>query len=164
MSERRKVIQQGLAALGVVFSLVFVGYEIRQNTAAQRAQTRQALADGSRELVLTIGADPHLTRIYGGVFRLPSDTISRGVLTRLDTLQANTVMFANMRNVENVFLQVQEGVIDRSVLDTYAFTSPRFRSATFAEWWQGRRQQFDTAFVRAFEESNGILRSDQRGQ
>lgn len=33
-----------LAALGVVLSLIFVGYEIRQNTAVARGQARQELA------------------------------------------------------------------------------------------------------------------------
>ena len=41
-------------------------------------------------------------------------------LTLLDTLQAQFAMFANVRNVENVWLQHNEGVVDVGVLQTYA--------------------------------------------
>lgn len=33
-----RVIAELIAAVGVIFSLVFVGYEVRQNTVAARAQ------------------------------------------------------------------------------------------------------------------------------
>jgi hypothetical protein len=36
----------------VALSLIFVGLEIRQNTVAQRVQTRQGLADASRDFTL----------------------------------------------------------------------------------------------------------------
>ncbi len=32
-------------------------------------------------------------------------------------------MFANMRNVENGWLEFREGVVDESILNTYAFIS-----------------------------------------
>ena len=42
-----KAIRETLAALGVIASMVFVGLEIRQNTALARAATRHALTDSS---------------------------------------------------------------------------------------------------------------------
>ncbi len=41
-----------VAATGVILSLVFVGFEIRQNTLAVRSSTLQALSDAHRDLVL----------------------------------------------------------------------------------------------------------------
>ncbi len=41
----RKNLGETLAAVGVIGSLVFVGIEIRQNTAAVRGATLQAISD-----------------------------------------------------------------------------------------------------------------------
>ena len=46
-----KAIRETLAALGVIASMVFVGIEIQQNSATQRAQTRQAIADAKVSIV-----------------------------------------------------------------------------------------------------------------
>jgi hypothetical protein len=52
----------------VALSLIFVGLEIRQNTVAQRAQTRQGLADASRDFTLGRATDPDLSRIWWGMW------------------------------------------------------------------------------------------------
>ena len=58
-----KAIRETLGFLTVVASMAFVGLEIRQNTAAQRAETRQGLADASREFTLTIATDTEARRV-----------------------------------------------------------------------------------------------------
>ena len=114
-------LRQLLSAAAVVLSLIFVGLEIRQNTAAQRAQTRQALAEASREFTLTLGSTPNLALVYSTVF--PSTDSARGAtnLTPADSTAARLLMFTQVRNAENVFLQFREGVVDENVLQTYAF-------------------------------------------
>jgi hypothetical protein len=47
----------------VILGLVFVGFELRQNTAAIQAETMQGLSDASQEYLLLIGADANLTEI-----------------------------------------------------------------------------------------------------
>jgi hypothetical protein len=131
--------------------------ELRQNTLAQQAQTRQELANGSRELLLAIAADPTLARaysaMYGAMGGYPDST-----LTPLDSLQGRYAMFANLRNLENVWLQSQAGVVDEAVLTTYGFRSSfLYRSDTFRQSWESLWSTvFDIAFVRAFEEANGL--------
>ena len=63
-----KTIGETLAALGVIASLVFVGLEIRQNTAVARAQTRQALTEDLREFIMTLAADETLFEVYHNRF------------------------------------------------------------------------------------------------
>jgi hypothetical protein len=54
-----------LAGAGAVLvGLIFVGLELRQNTAAVEASTLQNLTDASTEFVTNIGSDPNLTRIW----------------------------------------------------------------------------------------------------
>ena len=65
-------------------------------------------------------------------------------------------MWTNLRNVENVFLQSLEGVIDQSVLNTYGFTSPPYSAPFFAPFWDESRSQFDARFGEAFETANGL--------
>ena len=61
-------------------------------------------------------------------------------------------MWASARHVENVFLQVQEGIADESVLTSHGWTGrPTFRQSRFREWWSARRERFDPDFVAAFE-------------
>jgi hypothetical protein len=154
---RKWRIGQALSAAAVVLSLVFVGMELRQNTLAQRAQTRQELANSSRELMLTIAANPTLARayaaMYGAMGGFPDSTLSA-----VDSLQGRYAMFANLRNLENVWLQSQAGVVDEEVLGTYAFVNPRlYGSESFrALWLPVWSNVFDPSFVRAFEQANDL--------
>ena len=66
-----KAVRETLGFLAVVAGMVFVGIEIRQNTvaqeaqtAAQRAQTRQGLADAGRDFTLMLGTDPEARRVW----------------------------------------------------------------------------------------------------
>ena len=136
MDKTRATVPQLLSAVAVVLSLLFVGFEIRQNTAAQRAESRQGLADASREFTLTIATDAEARRVWYGMF---SPELFEGreapQFTFSDSIHARTLMFTNMRNVENVFLQSLEGVIDESVLNTYNFTSATYHAPFFATLW-----------------------------
>ena len=68
-----------------------------------------------------MAAESHLTAVYDAVFVGDSDL----TLTRGDSLQAETFMYANLRNVENVWMQSREGVVGEDVLNSYAFQSER---------------------------------------
>ena len=155
-SERRAAIRQVLSAVAVVISLVFVGMELRQNTAAQRAQTRQELANSSRDILLTLAENSAAGRAYASMF-LDRWGFSDSTLSAADSLQGYFVMFANLRNLENVWLQVREGVVGEEVLGSYAFRSFMYQQPTFRSMWkQSWSGGFDSNFVQAFEEANGL--------
>jgi hypothetical protein len=163
-SERRPTVswptqlRQILSATAVVLSLLFVGLELRQNTRAQRAQTRQELANASRELLLTIAANPSVARAYSAMYGAQGG-FSDSTVSQLDSLQARYVMFANLRNIENVWLQYRAGIVGEEVLTTYAFSTSRlYQTTAFRQAWEcGWSRVFDTDFVRAFEEANGLV-------
>jgi hypothetical protein len=58
-----KAMRETLATIGVIASMIFVGLEIRQNTQAVRASAIQESTNVARQQVLTIAADPELTRL-----------------------------------------------------------------------------------------------------
>ena len=146
-----------LSAVGVVLSLAFVGTEIRQNTAALRAETRQGLAQASRDFSLALSTDPEMRRVYYAMWRPDLDGGRGGsTLTSADTLHARVILFTVLRSVENVFLQSLEGVVDASVLNSYGFVDPVTRAPFFAPFWENVRSRFDERFVLAFEEANAL--------
>lgn len=152
MPENPGGLRQLLSAGAVVLSLLFVGLEVQRNTVAQRAQTRQALADASREFLLTLVENPELWDAWVGRWSFETPT-----LTPSDSLKAETALRALVRNAENVYLQHREGAIDESALQTYGFSGTVWQLPTIQEFWRTRmRAQWDTSFVRAFEEANGM--------
>ena len=155
MEKVRVSIPGLLSAAAVVASLVFLGFEIRQNTVAQRAETRQGLADASRDLILTIASDRELSRVWNAMWRPDRDGGRSGPhLSLADTMQAEAAMHANLRNLENVYLQAMEGVVDTDVLGSYGWQGPLYASPGFWAFWEARKQSYDSRFVSAFEESH----------
>jgi len=133
-------VRDTLGFLGVMASLVFVGVEIHQNTAAIRGQTRQALNVDYREWQMTLASNPDLFQRYTEYFGLSPDG------------HPTYAMNARLRNLENVFLQVREGVVDESVFLSYGWgDSQSFMSPQFRDWWLPRRDHFHPDFVASFE-------------
>ena len=95
MKSHNAGLREVISALAVVASLVFVGLEIRQNTAAQRSQTRQAIADQFADLTMRLSENTELLRNFGIVFSSSEDTTS--VLSSLDSAQVFGVGHAFLR-------------------------------------------------------------------
>jgi len=139
-----------LASLGVIASLVFVGLELRQNTEAPRAQTRQGLADRNAQTIYSVAENPALARAW--TLRWQRDAVAGQSLTMVDSAQANWAMWGMLRFVEHAFLQVEEGVLPESSLDGYGFRgNNNFMTPQFATFWRGIRHRFDAGFVAALE-------------
>ena len=139
------------AAVGVILSLLFVALEIQQNTAAVRAQTRQQLTDASSEFLIAL-ATTDLGELWGRF--IEGDT-----MTHLEMNRVVPALVAAVRNMENVYLQTREGVIDESALSSYGWRGSRmYSSDPFAEWWETNRDRFHPDFVQAFAADHGLER------
>ena len=144
--------QQAAAATGVVVSLAFVAVELSQNTKAIQATVRNDLAAASREWSLAQATSPELAEA--------ADKWMAGEeVTRAEFRMVRSFCVALMRNVENVYLQVQNGSVDESALVGYGFRAiPLLRSDRFVTLWPDIRETFHPGFVEAFEEQNPELR------
>lgn len=152
--ERRFDIGRLLSAAGVVLSLVFVGLQLRDNTAAVRAQARQAIAERSATVIYSVAENPELARAFRLLW---GDSVPGEHLSAFDSVQASWAMFGLVRHLENAYLQVQEGVIDRSALDTYGFRNNEWlQTQRFREWWPSVSPRFDERFVSEFEALYGL--------
>ncbi|HKK92021.1 MAG TPA: hypothetical protein VJ925_01265 [Longimicrobiales bacterium] len=153
-SDSTSRLGRALAALGVIGSLVFVGLEIQQNTAAIRAQTRQGVADRNADAIYAVAENPELARAWTIVWQ---DGIPGEVATPVDSAQARWAMWGMVRMVEHAYLQVEEGILPESSLNGYGFRdNNNFQNPQFAPFWADIRNRFDPRFVEAFEAEYGF--------
>lgn len=143
-----------LAAAGVILSLLFVGYEVRQNTKVARAQARQALAELNQEWLVLQSQDPEFNRLWRTLWQAPAD------LTESEVSRGMFMMTMHLRRLENVYFQYQEGLIDASALNSYGFQTAAtdFDSEFFRRYWieANWREGFDPEFVEFLESEAGL--------
>ena len=117
---RLQTVGNFMAATGVILSLLFVGLELRQATILARGQTRQGLADRNAELIRLIAGNQALARAWA--LRWQPETASENPeMSPTVFVQSGWAMSGMLRHIENVYMQVVEGVVDESVLNSYSF-------------------------------------------
>lgn len=133
MSEKTLRIQNTLATLGVIVSLLFVGWEIRQNTKVARAAAIQATAEQILDWQAEVATDADAIRVFtflrnGGKY---------ADLSLEDQQRYRWIVLATVRIMENRYRQVQMGIIDREDMGVAGGTSnPNwFRSQQFLDLW-----------------------------
>ena len=137
-----------ISVVAVVASLVFVGFEIQQNTAAFQDQARQelvALNQGWLELL----SDPRNLDLYTRAWILEEE------LGPLETAHADMMMLVNIARLELVFLRYEEGLVDETALASYGSSNKEahtlFDSMRFQAFWSDWRSHHHPAFVEYFE-------------
>ena len=145
-----------VAALGVIVSLLFVGYQIRQNTQVARGQARQNLAYLNQEWLILQSQDAEFHELWRRAWTESDTTLSSS-----DSARSNFMMLLNLRRLENVYFQFSEGLVDESALSSYGlqpspvilsiYQGPRFRA-----YWEDTRGSFHPDFVRFFEAQVGL--------
>ena len=139
--------------LGVILSLAFVGYEIRQNTIALRGQTRDALARAGEEWLMGIAADSSLSAAFGKIN-------SNDPLSSSDSTRVRYALIALTRHHENVYMQVEGGTVDESSLLSYGWkNSPLYMTSYYTSLWPTIRVVVSPGFAEAHEEAYPHLRS-----
>jgi len=117
-----------IAALGVIASLIFVGLEIRQNTAATEGATLQAISDTHTQILLGSAWDEDFIRIYNRALfegQEPDD------FTPEENLQLQRYYIAYLSHLENTYLQNQRGLVDEFVFESYGWQSVLWRTPHF---------------------------------
>jgi hypothetical protein len=128
----RRIIVEFVGLMGVVGSLLLVAYELRQNTAAVRGATYQSLADASTARLFEDARDPSFSTLLARVF------YDRGVLadfTAPERMQLWLYHAGLVRQLENVWLQYESGVVGEEVFDSYGWSDSNLRTPYFQEFW-----------------------------
>lgn len=120
------LIAEIVGAVAIVISLLFVGYELRRNTEAFYAQTRQAVLESSQE------------ELFEWVRNLDihNSVIKQGMLTPEEQIKINFFLLALLRVREYSWLQYQDGIIDKRQWDTEAgVIGIVLSSVRTRKWW-----------------------------
>ena len=102
-------IGQALAAIATVLGLVFVGYQIRQNTRATRAAAHHSVSNSLNEINRMFAESADLTRIWLVGLQ------DRKALSAEDKWRFDSVMRAYMHVCETMFVQSELGSGDDSI-------------------------------------------------
>ena len=100
-----------IAAVGVIISLLFVGYEINQNTEESRAANRHDVVAALRELTLTRAQSPSLEAAVQAA-------CSENQITPLQQAQYSIYLYSVMKSVEEAYFQYAEGRLDEVYMNT----------------------------------------------
>jgi len=112
-TRRNRIIVEGIGMVAVVLSLVFVGFEINQNTAATRSATQQAVYEGGiqsnlnvmnnerlRDLLVLTNSDPEWATTA------PRDG---------DYLLVERFYLNRFNNLENAYYHYLQGTYDQKL-------------------------------------------------
>ncbi|HSH76548.1 MAG TPA: hypothetical protein VLA09_12740 [Longimicrobiales bacterium] len=132
-----------------MLSLIFVGYEIRQNSAAVRGATCQSVTEASVAYAEWVASDE---RVSGLVMRVMNGDVPED-FSEQDYLALTGILFSGIRRAQNVYLQLNEGLISESAFEH--FRGPRgasiFRTPYFDTVWPEYRVGLPPDFVSFFE-------------
>ena len=144
-----KAIRDALAAVGVIGSMVFVGLEIRQNTAAARGATLQAISDTYTDFIHTNSLDPD----YREVERLVFEGAIMDKLTAEQNHLIGTNVIAWVGMLENTFVQNRLGLVSDHVFEGYGWNRRFHQTPYFKEWWEARAELWVSADFKSYFES-----------
>lgn len=152
-------IERAAAAAGVILSLLFVGYEIRQNTQVARASAVQATSDQIIQWQTETSLDADWIRI---ITFLRREGGTYADLSPEDQERFGWVVNSTVRIMENRFRQMQMGVISESDLGVSGGTSNAnwFRSPYLIDWWESapRENAWAPDFLEFFETEVLLIR------
>ena len=109
-----KSIMEIVGLIAVVFGLIFVGIEVRQNTAAIQAETLQGLNDSSQEFLLFLASNPDLLEIQ---LKVDSDP---GSLSGIEERQFSMLERSRWLRSQNAYFQHQRGTLGGADWETCA--------------------------------------------
>jgi hypothetical protein len=138
---RRTIEAVGL--LGVVASMLFVGLEVRQNSAATRAGTAQEVSSGFRDINLMLAGDRELLRILVE-YRLNPETASL-----VDQAQIRAFYRALFHVWSNMYYQNLNGTVDPQIYDamvTEASTYAKAGARSVFWVWETERYVYPVEF------------------
>ena len=139
-------IRETLGTLGLIASLIFVGYEIRQNNVALRASAVQESINVARQQTQMLATNPDLIRI--GL------ATNRGEpVTEVEAAQGRWVSTSFWWGMQGIYRQWQFGVLPDEEWDAWrrVICNNIERPGTLELWEGGGRDTYIPSFVAEVE-------------
>jgi len=139
-ADRRRELFEMIGVIAVVASLVILTLEVRQNTNALYAQSRQTILSGSMQELLLQFDNPDVAL----------SIVKDAPLTEEEQIRLDAFLAASMRAREFAWLQYEDDVIDDDQFATeIAVVDVMFDSSRVRQWWAALgREYFSEEFVR----------------
>jgi hypothetical protein len=152
-SPRRRINWVEIIGLvGLIASLVFVGFEIRQNTKVARAEAYRAFVTELNTWYLQ-WASPEQASLTARVY---SSDVSADDLTREEWMQTFALQMALYRVYEGLHKEVTQGVLDESAL--LLLSQSEFDVPIIREMWPEASRNLTPDFVTYMEDTHGLPR------
>jgi len=145
LEKSRISIPNLLSAIAVALSLIFVGFEIRQNTAAQRSATIEGIANQRIELLNATWTHDWMP----GLLRRLREGALAADFTPDETTRARLWYVTYLRIQESAYRQVVVGVIGE---DDYNISGPILGFPFLKEQWPTLQLNFERGFIDFIEE------------
>ena len=127
-----------LGVLGVIGSLVFVAFEIRQNTEAVRSSTIQSISHWSYET--------YMAYVENEALRVALQAACDGTMSDDQRRQVGSWYGAILRLQVNRFYQAKLGILDEEATLALGGKGGALRWPPFVEAWAGMKDTFELEF------------------
>jgi hypothetical protein len=136
------LVAEIIAGIGLIASLVFLAFQIRQNTKTIAANTFQSISSTSSDITMRMAENPQLSALWRKA-RTSSDSLDPEEL-----MQMQLMLRSVFRNFENYYYQFERGYLEADVWAGYRQTMLDQVSSGFgATWWENHQVAFGRRFV-----------------
>ena len=134
----------------MILSLLFVGYEIRQNTQVARAATVQSLSDQSIDILLAWSLDAEATELLGRVLggELRAD------FSDVENVKLRLMYITALRSVESGYRQLALSLVEDT--EWMGGAAAIYRAPYLREQWPEFRPALASDFAQWFEAEYGL--------
>jgi len=132
-----------IALVGIIVSLIFVAFEIRQNTYVARSTIIQMVTEQS------IGALQLM--VESNELRDALHAVEDGSATRDQGRQAELFFALLIRGQQNRYMQAGLGIVSLDEILNLGGRAPIYKSAAFTRWWRKSSQSYGAKFRRHVE-------------
>ena len=131
-----------VGALGVVFSLIYLARQMRQNTTTVRAAAFNSMTENSIRLLENTFPNPEFAEF---LYRAEGDPSE---LTPVQSIQWDSYMTAVFRHFGNLVYQYRVGSLDRQMWEAYQRAlKEHLRTPAWRTWFEGNSHIFSTSLV-----------------
>lgn len=135
-------IAEIISALAIVASLIFVGFQIQNGNRETRAATIQAISEQLMGFTLAMATDEHIPQLAS---KMMNEGATQSDFSAEDYWRISIVVVTGLRRQENIYLQVQAGVLEPEVLSSATFEF--YKNPLVRELWQRRRKNYNQEFA-----------------
>jgi hypothetical protein len=136
-----------VSGIAVVLSLVYVAFQVRQNTRALRTETYARALDRVAAIQARLSGDPQLARVF------QRGSLDPAVLTTDERIQFSWAFYEMFGAFEFMFHQSETGALPAEVWPRWSGTMSWWLSLPgVAAWWRARPAPFSASFTAFVEE------------